>query len=266
MTQQQSHAHGQAATTTVKGSEDLLTLEGWFALHDFRKIDWDSWKLASEAERQQATEELLAFVRKFRANEDAKEGSTAMYTILGHKADLVFFFLRPSLQDLNDLENEFNKTTFADFTQPAYSYVSVVELSNYVHKPGDNPYENPHIKDRLFPTLPKAQHFCFYPMNKKREAADNWYMLTMEERSNLMKAHGLTGRKYAGKIKQIVTGSIGLDDWEWGVTLFADDPLQFKYIVTEMRYDEVSAKYGEFGNFLVGNLLDEEGIRKMLTV
>ena len=106
----------------------------------------------------------------------------------------------------------------------------------------------------------------FYPMNKKRDGEDNWYTLPMDKRRELMKAHGLTGRKYAGKVQQMISGSIGFDDWEWGVTLFAQDPLQFKYLVYEMRFDEVSARYGEFGYFVVGSAIDQEGIAKVFEV
>ena len=247
-------------------NEALLTLEGWYALHDFRKMDWESWKLATEEERQAALDDLLSLNKEWAANEEAKEGSTAVYSIIGHKADLVFMFLRPSLEELNELETAFNKTRFADFTVPAYSYVSVVELSNYVNSPDNDPYADPQVRARLFPQLPKFKHICFYPMNKKRQGEDNWYMLTMEQRRDMMRSHGMIGRKYAGKIKQIITGSVGFDDWEWGVTLFSDDPLQFKHIVYEMRFDEVSARFGEFGNFLVGNILDEAGVKKLLSL
>jgi chlorite dismutase len=98
-------------------------------------------------------------------------------------------------------------------------------------------------------------YVSFYPMSKRRDAAQNWYTLTLDDRSRLMQAHGLTGRRYAGKVQQVITGAIGLDKWEWGVTLFARDPLQFKKLVTDMRFDEVSAKYAEFGDFYVGKIV-----------
>ncbi|GAA4716526.1 hydrogen peroxide-dependent heme synthase [Brevibacillus fulvus] len=247
-------------------SEALHTLEGWYAYHDFRKIDWKKWKAASADERQAATDELLRFLQQCGANEEAKEGSTAIYTILGHKADVLFMYLRPTTQELEELKTAFNKTRFADFTTTDYSYVSVVELSNYVNSPGEDPKQNPHIRERLYPILPKWEHICFYPMNKKRDGNDNWYMLSTEQRRELMYSHGMIGRKYAGKVKQVITGSLGFDDWEWGVTLFANDPLQFKYIVYEMRFDEVSARYGEFGTFLFGNILTEDKLKNILSV
>jgi hydrogen peroxide-dependent heme synthase len=247
-------------------NEALLTLEGWYVLHDFRKIDWEAWKSVPEEERRVALDEVLSLTREWATNESEGQGSTALYSILGHKADFVFMFLRPTLEELNELETAFNKTRFADFTIPDYSYVSVVELSNYVNTTGEDPYQDPQIRGRLFPTLPKAKHICFYPMNKKRQGNDNWYMLSMEERKNMMRSHGMIGRTYAGRIKQIITGSVGLDDWEWGVTLFSDNALEFKHIVYEMRFDEVSARFGEFGNFLVGNILNEEKFQEMLRV
>jgi hydrogen peroxide-dependent heme synthase len=96
---------------------------------------------------------------------------------------------------------------------------------------------------------------CFYPMSKRRNESQNWYTLSLDERSRLMQAHGLTGRRYAGKVQQVISGAIGLDAWEWGVTLFAKDALEFKKLVTDMRFDEVSAKYADFGNFYVGKIV-----------
>lgn len=245
-------------------SDAAQTLEGWYALHDFRVIDWNLWRSATELERKTATDELYSLWHKWTDTEQRHKGSTAVYSIVGQKADLAFMQLRETLEELNELETEYNKTGFSQYTPPVYSYVSVVELSNYVHEPGKDPLENPEIAARLKPVLPKTKHICFYPMNKRREGSDNWYMLDMETRRNLMRSHGMIGRKYAGRVKQIITGSVGFDDWEWGVTLFADDALTFKKLVYEMRFDEVSARYGEFGEFFVGNILDEERADRML--
>ncbi len=245
-------------------SEVLQTLEGWYALHDFRKINWNSWKALTEKERRASIDQLSLYVNHWDSVEHNHQGSTAIYTIVGHKADLVIVHLRPTLQELNDLETAFNKSSFALHTEQSYSYVSVVELSNYVNNPGEDPMQNPEILKRLKPIMPKAAHICFYPMNKKRELADNWYTLSVEQRREMMRAHGMIGRKYAGQVKQIISGSIGLDDWEWGVTLFSEDPLTFKKLVHEMRFDEASARFGEFGSFYVGNLLDHERMEKML--
>ncbi|MEF3354615.1 heme-dependent peroxidase [Paenibacillus sp. GYB006] len=247
-------------------NEAASTLEGWYALHDFRSINWAAWRSADEEARAVALDDLQEFLQEWTSVEEAGKGSSAVYTIIGQKADFVMMHLRESLEDLNALENAFNKTTFARFTTKAYSYVSVVELSNYLAGKDADPMQNPEIVARLKPILPKRQYICFYPMNKKRELSDNWYMLSMDERKAMMRSHGLIGRSYAGKVKQIITGSVGFDDWEWGVTLFADDALQFKKLVYEMRFDEVSARYGEFGSFYVGSLLNPESFESMLKV
>lgn len=247
-------------------SEAVNTLEGWYALHDFRAIDWNAWKRLSAEERAKAEDELYTLLEEYNAIEQRKEGSTAFYTVVGQKADFVFMHLRETLDELNELENAFNKTTFAQYTIPVYSYVSIVELSSYMAKPGTDPMQDPEIMARLKPILPKSKHICFYPMNKRRTGDDNWYMLSMEERRGFMRSHGMIGRSYAGRVKQIITGSVGLDDWEWGVTLFSDDPLTFKKLVYEMRFDEASARFGEFGAFYVGNLLDAEKCGSLLSV
>lgn len=243
----------------------VQTLEGWFALHDFRLMDWVAWKEASAEERQAAQDEFLNLVNEWASVEEQKQGSSVLYSIVGQKADLGFMHLRPTLQELNELEIQFNKTRLASYMIPSYSYVSVVELSTYIDSNVD-PETDPKIQARLKPILPKTEHICFYPMNKRREGNDNWYMLPMEERAAMMRSHGMIGRSYAGKVTQIISGSVGLDDWEWGVTLFADNPITYKKLVYEMRFDEVSARFGDFGSFLVGNRLTEERLANMLSV
>ncbi|MGM9925843.1 MAG: hydrogen peroxide-dependent heme synthase [Bacillus sp. (in: firmicutes)] len=246
-------------------SEAAQTLDGWYCLHDFRTIDWTTWKMVSSEEREEAITEFLSLVHGWNRIQEQKEGSHALYTIVGQKADFMMMFVRPTMEELNEIETEFNKSKLAEFTVPTGSYVSVVELSNYLPA-GEDPYQNPQIQARLYPILPKAKHVCFYPMDKRRQGEDNWYMLPMDERRSLMRSHGMIGRKYAGLVKQIITGSVGFDDYEWGVTLFADDVLQFKKLIYEMRFDEVSARYGEFGQFFVGNLLEEDKISTLLHV
>lgn len=246
-------------------SDAAVTFEGWFALHDFRTINWPAWKSLPVEERNDILSEFVELLEQWNQTEEKKEGSHALYSIVGQKADFMFMLLRPTMEDLNDIENAFNKTRFAEFTLPAFSYVSVVELSNYLPA-GQDPMQNPEFLARLYPTLPKAKHVCFYPMDKRRDGNDNWYMLPMDERRNLMRSHGMIGRQYAGKVKQIITGSVGFDDWEWGVTLFADDVLQFKKLVYEMRFDEVSARYGEFGSFFVGNILPKEELQNFFQI
>ncbi|MEK4712185.1 MULTISPECIES: hydrogen peroxide-dependent heme synthase [Sporosarcina] len=237
--------------------EAAKTLDGWYVLHDLRSMDWASWKLVSKEERQAAVEEFLVYLEKLQKTDDDKTGAHAFYTVIGQKADFMLMTLRPTMDELQELETEFNKLAIADFTIPAYSYLSVVELSNYLAgESTDDPYQNPYVRGRLYPELQRSQYICFYPMDKKRDGDVNWYMLDMDKRKELMRAHGLIGRGYAGKVKQIISGSVGFDDYEWGVTLFADDVLQFKKLIYEMRFDEVSARYAEFGSFFVGTILE----------
>ncbi|MCA1040204.1 heme-dependent peroxidase [Bacillus infantis] len=249
----------------IRMTEAAQTLDGWYCLHDFRTMDWTTWKMTPKEERDAAIQEFMGLVDKWNSVQSEKNGSHALYTIVGQKADFMMMILRPTMEELNEIENEFNKSKLAEYTIPAHSYVSVVELSNYLPA-GEDPYQNPHVLARLYPELPKAKYVCFYPMDKRRQGEDNWYMLPMEDRRNMMRSHGMIGRQYAGKVKQVITGSVGFDDYEWGVTLFADDVLQFKKLVYEMRFDEVSARYGEFGSFFVGNLLLEDQVGSFLSV
>lgn len=247
-------------------NEAALTLEGWYALHDFRSIDWKAWKSLDKEQREAALAQFTKMWEQWRSCEEEGTGTTVVYTVNGHKADLLIIHMRERMETLNELETELDKSLLAECLTRPYSYVSVVELSNYLAKPGSDPMENPEVRARLKPIPPATEHVCFYPMNKRRDGNDNWYMLSMDERREMMRSHGMIGRKYAGKVRQIITGSVGFDDWEWGVTLFADDPLQFKKLVYEMRFDEVSARYGEFGAFFVGNRLDAERLRRLFEV
>lgn len=248
-------------------NEAAMTLDGWYCLHDFRTFDWTSWKEAAAEEREEIINEFKEMLQQLEQTEAKEEGSHALYSVVGQKADFMLMILRPTMKELNDIENAFNKSRLAEFTIPSYSYVSVVELSNYLAGESDeDPYENPYVRSRLYPILPKTDYICFYPMNKRRLGDDNWYMLPMEERRKLMHSHGMIGRNYAGKVKQIITGSVGFDDWEWGVTLFSDDVLQFKKLVYEMRFDEVSARYGEFGSFFVGHILKREDLQQFFSI
>jgi hydrogen peroxide-dependent heme synthase len=231
------------------------TLEGWYALHDFRRIDWPRWKALAVEERAAITAEAAAFLEAAEAHRDAPEGASALYSIVGHKADLMFLHLRPTIDELNALERAFARTRLADYTTEPYSYVSITELGLYeIQSRGvvENPMSAPFVRARLKPQIPDKRYMTFYPMNKLRGEQVNWYMLPIEERRAMMRGHGTIGHKYAVVVQQMITGSVGLDDWEWGVTLFTEDPLQFKKLVYEMRFDEASAKYAEFGPFLLG--------------
>jgi chlorite dismutase len=235
------------------------TEEGWFALHDFRSIDWDAWRDAPERERRRAIEEGEAFLKHRELVADADEGDSGLFSVIGHKADLLFVHFRPSLDDLSSIERKFEDTALAKFTERTTSYVSVTEVSGYV---SDEYFEagpeevdeglRRYIEGKLTPEIPDDEYVCFYPMSKRRGEEYNWYDLSFEDRAELMSGHGEVGKEYAGKIKQVIASSVGLDDHEWGVTLFGADPTDIKDIVYEMRFDPASSRYGEFEEFYVG--------------
>jgi len=243
------------------------TLEGWFALHDLRLFDRNAWRQLSPAEQEKAVGEAVDLLGSAAGVTDAAAGRSVLYEMIGHKADLLMLHLRPEVAQLHDLERSFDRTALASCTMRPYSYLSVIEVSRHAAPEGtaESVEDSPYIRARLFPEIPEHSNYvCFYPMSKKRDGEDNWYRLDPAERAELMRAHGRTGRRYAGKVSQIVTGSMGLDDWEWGVTLFSDDPLQFKKLVYEMRFDEVSARFADFGPFYVGRRLQPDDLRRWL--
>lgn len=245
-------------------SEPTQTIEGWYALHDFRTFDWPAWKGLPVETRADVVREFLEFSAEYRRQAEGGSGSYGVYSIPGHKADLLFLYFQPEFPDLAECKARFQKTRLADFTRSPYSYTSVVELSAYLSRPGSDP--DPRVEARLKPAQDKGRYVCFYPMNKRRTHEDNWYMMDKDARTQLMVSHGMIGRAYAGKVTQIITGSVGLDDWEWGVTLFSDDPLQFKKLVYEMRFDEVSARFGDFGPFYPGTALTDGELAQWLSV
>lgn len=245
------------------------TLEGAYLLHQMFRIRWGAWKPLDESRR----ETLLAGMREVLAGMQAE--GTSLYSMLGHKGDLMFLHFRPSLDALNAAELKLAQTGLADYLEPAHSYVSVVELGLYEStqrinrmlaerglQQGSAEWDQAAGEElersraamapRLFPETPPARYLCFYPMDRRRGEAKNWYQVPLDERARMMHEHGMVGRKYAGIVKQIISGSIGLDDWEWGVDLWADDPVQFKKLIYEMRFDEVSAIYALFGQFFLG--------------
>ena len=243
------------------------TLEGWFALHDLRRLDRAAWGALPGNERSKAVAEAVDLLSSFETLHDSPTGRSVTYSLIGHKADLLMFHLRPEATQLHELERSFDQTVLAAYMNRPFSYLSVTEISRHGVPEGTaaNIEESPYVQARLYPEVPPHdQYVCFYPMSKKRQGLDNWYSLSATERGELMRAHGRTGRRYAGKVTQIVTGSTGLDDWEWGVTLFSDDPLQFKKLVYEMRFDEVSARFADFGPFYVGRRLYPEDLRRFV--
>jgi chlorite dismutase len=165
--------------------------------------------------------------------------------VLGHKADVGFMALGPDLWRLRAFQAAIQRAGL----ELCDSYLSLTEVSEYAR---GAPEEMK--KARLYPVLPPEgkRAFCFYPMSKRREVGQNWFATPYEEREELMRGHGATGRTFAGRIVQLITGSTGLDDYEWGVSLFANAPGDLKDVVYTMRFDEASARFAEFGPFFTG--------------
>jgi peroxiredoxin len=246
------------------------TLEGWYALHQMFSMDWASARDGTG--RRDAAFEGEALFARLAA--DAGEGWSEPVRLVGAGgADWMFIHFRRTLEELAEVQRVVATSGLAPFLALTYEYLSVTEAGLY-HATADAAKEfdpaseefrrrleevsaaeaaSDHVKSRLYPQVPEGMRYVsFYPMSKRRAEGQNWYALDVRERSRLMRDHGMIGRRYAGRIFQVITGSIGLDDWEWGVTLFARDALDFKRLVTEMRFDEASALYGEFGRFFTG--------------
>lgn len=249
-----------------------LTLEGSSVLHQMLRVRWTAWKQVDAAERAKVAEQAAA---AFGEMEREAGGQSAAFSLLGHKGDLILVHFRRSFDELNKIERRLAGLRLWDYLEPTSSYLSVVELGLYesslktystLAERGITPFsaewtaaveqvlsrQREAMAPRLFPDMPPHRYLCFYPMDRKRGELKNWYRLPMAERQRQMHEHGMVGRRYAGEVKQIISGSIGFDDWEWGVDLFADDPLVFKKLIYEMRFDEVSADYALFGSFYVG--------------
>ena len=249
-----------------------LTIEGYSVLHQMMKVRWSEWRKLSGKKKRAVLDEATTV---FSAMEQNHSGQSALYSLLGHKGDLLFVHFRESFDQLNQAQLQLARSRLNDFIEPTSSYLSVIELGLYestvktyraLTDRGIEPHsaewkreidetlarQREAMHSRLYPAMPPNRYICFYPMNRRRGEDKNWYTLPIEERQRQMNEHGLVGRRYAGEVKQIITGSIGFDDWEWGVTLFADDPLVFKRLIYEMRFDEVSAVYALFGAFFVG--------------
>jgi peroxiredoxin len=252
------------------------TLEGWYALHQvFTRTSSSTRAAPSDAAHESFSNDEGAI-----PSEDGS-GWSAFVQLIGSRADLLAVHFRPDLESIGRAQQLGDRTACGLGLTLSYSFLSVTEAGLYHLTAqlareaearggavGDAAYaaelsrrieverENPHVRKRLYPTVPyDMPYVCFYPMSKRRDAQQNWYTLSLDERSHLMQAHGATGRRYAGRVLQIITGAIGFDAWEWGVTLFAKDPLDFKKLVSEMRFDEASAKYADFGEFFVGKLV-----------
>jgi chlorite dismutase len=258
----------------MKTSDALIPEKGWHCLHLFYQIEFGQWQLFNTDEQRRAKTALASLVQEIRALTSTQLLTLSMVT---PKADLGFMLITPDLHDANKIEKRLSLALGPEVLVPVYSYLSLTEESEYTTseedyartlqeeqklKPGSEEFAQAmksfaermekYRHERVYPTLPDQPIVCFYNMSKRRGHEQNWYSLPFPERRRLMLGHGAVGRKYAGKVKQLITGSTGLDDAEWGVTLFAQDTFQIKSIVYEMRFDPVSAQYADFGEFYIG--------------
>lgn len=250
------------------------TLDGAFLLHQLFRVDWTSWHQLKEKKRKKIQRQSAEMLERLCSRGDGDD-SGALYHVLGHKADLMFVFSRVSGEKLAEVERELTLLPIWPYLEATYSYFSCVELSlhgaheryrNLLLQQGLAEHskewdaaleamlqEDRQVqKDRLWPQFPDSEYICFYPMDKRRGEVHNWFMLEAPERGKLMSTHGKTGRRYAGKVSQIISSSMGLDDFDWGVSLYSHDALYFKKLIYEMRFDEVSAIYADFGTFFIG--------------
>jgi len=262
-----------------------LTTEGYSVLHQMMRFRWTAWRALPDATRSAIAQEATAVLGEMEKNSG---GQSALFSLIGHKGDLMLVHFRKSFADLNQAELRLAGQRLSDYLEPTSSYLSIIELGLYdstlkIYKELRDQGIPPHsdqwkaeieckldrhreaMHPRLFPEIPPNRYICFYPMNRMRGEDKNWYTLPLEERARQMNEHGLVGRRYAGEVRQIITGSIGFDDWEWGVDLFADDPLVFKKLIYEMRFDHVSAVYALFGQFFVGVRCPASALEKLLS-
>jgi peroxiredoxin len=252
----------------------LRPKEGWHVLHLFYRVEFGQWHVLTPEERLAAKTRLSALVQEARSLPSTQ---LLTFSIISPKADLGFMLLTDDLHTANGVEKQLTLSLGVDVLTPVFSFYSLTERSEYATSEEDyaatlaaekgvfsgTPEFTQAItefrlrmekyrQDRLYPNMPDWPVFSFYPMTKRRDAGQNWYLLPFEKRKELMLGHGRIGRQYAGRVRQLITGSTGLDDAEWGVTLFAHDVFDIKSIVYEMRFDAVSAQYADFGEFYLG--------------
>ena len=249
--------------------------EGWHVLHLFYQIDHGQWSMMDDESQLNAKTELSKLIQQIRSTPNTQ---LLTFSIVTPKADIAFMLLTPDLHTANRFEKMITRSLGPDILTPCYSYLSLTETGEYMTAPeeyaentlkGEQGLEETseefknaleeftvriekYAHDKLYPNLPDWPVFCFYSMGKRRGELNNWYALDHGDRKKLMAAHGRVGRQWHGKIRQLITGSVGLDESEWGVTLFSKDSYEIKEIVYRMRFDEVTVKYGEFGDFYIG--------------
>lgn len=255
----------------------LVPEVGWHFLHMFYRVDRGVMAGLSKKERKRGREEVQHALDKGRPGAPTQ---IQAFGIVGHKADLGLAVADPDLRKIHDLQTAVQASSLGPALTPTYSFTSITEISEYVpdvdqygatlrDREGADPESasykakvaqyaarlGPMNKQRLYPEFPDWPSICFYPMSKLRQGDQNWYTLPFEKRAEMMSQHGRSGMKFAGKVTQVITASTGLDDWEWGVTLWARNPSYLKDIVYAMRFDESSAIYASFGPFYPGYIL-----------
>ncbi len=266
--------------------QQLQDIVGWPVVHQFFRINRARWLGLSVESRSAAIEQFSARLRYLAAEEGMQFVPLAGVA----KADFAYMAVHPDLRRIQRLGQQLLATGFGACLTPVYEFLSLTEVSEYMSSKSDwtrQLVEEQHLdpespefaqsmtafekrmvayaEARVHPQLPKdLPVVCFYPMSKARGEARNWYTLPFEERKRLMGGHGATGRKFAGRVLQLITSSTGLDDWEWGVTLFARDLKSIRDVVYEMRFDPGSAIYGQFGEFYVGLRFAPEELEEVL--
>jgi len=282
-----NHAFNPTEPMSSEALIPPLALHGWYMLTQF--VDLPTPIEDEHPEREERLRELAGLFAGWKELGD--DGWSAVYRLVGGRSDYMYLHLRPTLEELGEAERALRMHPSSQDAVVTGDFVSVVELGLYGHTLGlakraereaveigsdewrsmvdallEEQLETDYTMRRLYPRQPEDMPYvCFYPMNKRRNPDQNWYRQTLAERARLMQEHGKTGRRYAGKVSQIITASTGLDDWEWAVTLFSHDPIHFKELVNEMRYDEVTSVYGEFGAFWVGHRIASGGLADELT-
>ncbi len=265
----------------------LAPAEGWHVLHLFYHIEHAHWDMLSPDEQIRAKTNLMRLIQEIRSTPGTQ---LLAFSILTPKADIGFMLLTADLHVANAFEKRLTLSLGTDVLTPSYSYLSMTEWTEYVSSEEEyaakitaekgfaagsqelaaemetfHKHMAKYRQDRLYPNMPDWQVFCFYPMSKRRNDGNNWYAQDFTERRKLMAGHATTGRKYSGRVRQLITGSTGLDEHEWGVTLFSHTTTDIKAIVYEMRFDEVSARFAEFGDFYIGIQLPlDELFRRVL--
>ncbi len=250
---------------------------GWHFLHLYYRVDRAALGHLGEADRSEGRRQVIEAIEQAK---DRGVHQIQSFAVLGHRADFGIMMAGTDLKAIHNVQMAVQASKLGPAIVPTYSFYSITEISEYVPDleaygkmlrereqldPESRVYQTklnayadrlvPMNKQRLTPDFPDWPCFCFYPMSKMRDGDQNWYTLPFAERNELMSQHGKSGMKYAGKVMQVITASTGLDDWEWGVTLWGKNPSYLKDIVYTMRFDESSAKYALFGDFYFGYIL-----------